>query len=131
MSGPFLFVPVCPKIARRCRRCTNKNGGTGVITMSAPTRPTAEIVRLGKEIYERDIRSRIEDGHHGEYVAIDVESGEWAVASSDGEALGRLRAQHPGAVDLLMEHIGYRALHSFGAGSLRVRPVSRAWAATA
>ena len=97
----------------------SRNAGTGVITMNAPTRPTAEIARLGKEIYERDIRSKMEDGHHGEYVAIDVESGEWAVASSDGEALERLRAQHPGAVDVLMERIGYRALHSFGAGSMR------------
>ena len=33
--------------------------------MNAPTRPTAEIARLGKEIYERDIRSKVEDGHHG------------------------------------------------------------------
>ena len=87
--------------------------------MNAPTRPTAEIARLGKEIYERDIRPKVEDGHHGEYVAIDVETGDWAVAGSDGEALERLRARRPGAVDVLMERVGFRALHSFGAGSLR------------
>ena len=87
MSGPFLFVPVRPKIARRCRLCTNKNGGTGVITMSAPTRPTAEIARLGKEIYERDIRSK-EDGHHGDYVAIDVESGEWPLPAATRKRWG-------------------------------------------
>ena len=90
----------------------------GVITMNAPTRPTAEIARLGKEIYERDIWSRMEDGHHGEYVAIDVETGDWAIANTDGEALERLRARCPGAVNVLMERVGYRALHSFGAGSL-------------
>ena len=91
----------------------------GGITMNAPTRPTAEIARLGQEIYERDIRSKVEVRHHGEYVAIDVESGEWAVANTDGEALERLRAQRPDAIDVLMERVGYRALHSFGAGSLR------------
>ena len=83
------------------------------------TRPTAGIARLGKEIYERDILSKLEDSHHGEYVAIDVETGDWTIADTDGEALERLRARRPGAVDVLMERVGYRALHSFGAGSLR------------
>ena len=87
--------------------------------MNAPTHSTAEIARLGKEIYQRDIRSKAEARHFGEYVAIDVESGEWAIAGSDGEALERLRAQRPGVVDVLMERVGYRALYSFGAGSLR------------
>ena len=89
------------------------------MTVNAPTRPKSEIARLGKEIYQRDVRSRVEADHFGAYVAIDVESGEWAIANSDGEALERLRAQRPGAVDVLMERVGYRALHSFGAGSLR------------
>ena len=87
--------------------------------MNAPTRPTAEIARLGKEIYERDIRPKMDDGHHGEYVAIDVDTGDWTDADTDGDALERLRARHPGAVDVLMERVGYRALHSFGAGTLR------------
>ena len=87
--------------------------------MSTPTRPTAEIARLGKKIYQRDIQPKVEDGHFGEYVAIDVETGDWAIANSDGEALERLRALRPAAVDVLMERVGYRALHSFGAGSLR------------
>ena len=96
-----------------------KQASTGAITMNAPTRPTAEIARMGKEIYQRDIQSKVEDGHHGEYVAIDVGTGDWAIANSEREALERLRAQCPGAVDVLMERVGYRALRSFGAGSLR------------
>ena len=93
--------------------------------MNAPTRPTAEVARLGKDIYERDIRSKAEAHHCGEYVAIDVETGDWAIAQSEREALGRLRARHPGAVDVLMERIGYRVLRSFGAGSLRGPGVRR------
>ena len=87
--------------------------------MNMPTRPKAEIARLGKYIYERDIRPKVEASHSGEYVAIDVETGDWAIADTDGEALERLRSQRPAAVDVLMERVGYRALHSFGAGSLR------------
>ena len=89
------------------------------MTVNAPTRPKEEIARLGKEIYERDIRPKVEAGHCGEYVAIDVETADWAMADTDGEALERLRSQRPDAVNVLMERVGYRALHSFGAGSLR------------
>ena len=87
--------------------------------MNAPTRPTEEIARLGKEMYERDIRPKVEADHVGKYVAIDIETGDWAIASCDREALERLRVQSPGAIDVLMERAGYRALRSFGAGSLR------------
>ncbi|MDE0629981.1 MAG: hypothetical protein OXH73_00610 [Caldilineaceae bacterium] len=41
-------------------------------------RPREETARLGDEIYERDIRPQVEADHHGEYVAIDVDSGSWA-----------------------------------------------------
>lgn len=90
-----------------------------VIMMNAPTRPTEEIARMGQEIYQLHIRPKVEDGHHGEYVAIDVGTGDWAIANSGREALEQLRAQRPGVVDVLMERVGYRALRSFGAGSLR------------
>ncbi len=86
---------------------------------TAPTRPRDEIVRLGKEIYERDIRPQVEADHFGEYVAIDVETGDWAVADGEIAALDRLLAMRPQAIDVLMERVGYRALRSFGAGSLR------------
>ena len=82
-------------------------------------RPREETARLGKEIYERDILPQVEDDHFGEYVAIDVETGDWVVADDEIAALERLRALRPEAIDVLMERIGYRALRSFGAGSLR------------
>lgn len=53
--------------------------------------------RLGDEIYERDIRPQVEASHHGEIVAIDVDSGSWAAADSVLKAAELLRAQHPGA----------------------------------
>ncbi len=39
------------------------------------------------------------------------------VADQEIAAAARLRAMCPGAVNVLMERGGYRALHSFGAGS--------------
>ena len=84
-----------------------------------PRRPREAAVRMGKEIYERDILPQVEADHFGEYVAIDVETGDWAVADTTRTAVERLRALRPGAVDVLCERVGYRALRSFGAGSLR------------
>ncbi len=87
---------------------------------TAPTRrPREETARLGKEIYERDILPQVEDAHFGEYVAIDVDSGSWAVADGEIAAVDQLRAMRPSAVNVLCERVGYRALRSFGAGSLR------------
>ena len=82
-------------------------------------RPRKEAVRLGREIYQRDILPQVEADHFGEYVAIDVETGDWVVADTTRVAVERLRERRPDAVDVLCERVGYRALRSFGAGSLR------------
>ena len=86
--------------------------------MKTPTRrPREETARLGDDIYERDIRPNVEADHHGEYVAIDVESGRWAISDDLRVAAKHLRAQRPDAVDVWLLRVGYRALHSFGGGS--------------
>ena len=86
---------------------------------TAPTRPLEEIARLGDEIYERDIRSQVEAAHHGEYVAIDVDSGIWAIADSELAAAERLRSQRADAPNVWLLRVGYRAIASIGGGSLR------------
>ncbi|MCY4580610.1 MAG: hypothetical protein OXD31_16400 [Chloroflexi bacterium] len=82
-------------------------------------RPREEAVSLGKEIYQRDILPQVQADHFGEYVAIDVDSRNWAVADNENNALERLRGVCPDAINVLMERVGYRALRSFGAGPLR------------
>lgn len=90
--------------------------GEGIV--ASPRRPREETAHLGKELYERDIRSQVEADHHGEVVAIDVDSGSWAVANGEIAAVDRLRETKPGAVNVLCERVGFRALRSFGARSL-------------
>ena len=82
-------------------------------------RPAKETARLGDEIYERDIRPRVKADHHGKYVAIDVDSGIWAVADSILVAAERLRDQSPDAHDVWSVRVGFRALHHFGGRPLR------------
>ena len=84
----------------------------------APTRPKEETARLGKEIYERDIRPQVEPDHRGRVVAIDVDSGEYAIADTASVAAKRLRAQRLDAGVWLMR-VGYRTLRHFGGSSLR------------
>ena len=87
-------------------------------TPARQRRPRKEVVRLGKAIYQRDILPKVEADHFGEYVAIDVDSGNWVIADREIAAAEGLRAMCPGAVNVLMERVGYRALRSFGAGSM-------------
>ena len=86
--------------------------------MSAPTLPKEETARLGKEIYERDIQPLVETDHRGQVVAIDVDSGDYAIANTASAAAKRLRAMHPDAGVWLMR-VGYRTLRHFGGSSLR------------
>ena len=83
-----------------------------------PTLPLEETARLGDEIYERDIRPRVEADHHGEVVAIDLESGEYAIADPALSAADALRERHP-APDVWVVRIGYPALRTFGGSSQR------------
>ena len=77
------------------------------------------VAPLGKAIYERDICHLVEPDHDGEYVAIDVDSGKWALGEDVRDAVDNLREMQPEAINVLLERAGYRVLYSFGAGSLR------------
>ena len=84
-----------------------------------PARRSAEETgRLGDEIYEKDIRSQVEETHHGKIVAIDVDSGDYAIGDTVSAASERLRERCPDA-DVWAVRVGYRTLHHFGGGSFR------------
>ena len=82
-------------------------------------RPKEETARFGDEIYSRDVKAQVEADHDGEYVAIDVDSGSWAIAESELAASDKLRAQCPEAINVWLLRVGYRAVASIGGGSLR------------
>ncbi len=86
---------------------------------TAPTRPKEETARLGDEIYERDIRPQVEADHHGEIVSIDVDTGLWAMGEELRDAVERLRAQRPEAIDVWSLRVGHRGVYKFGGSTLR------------
>ena len=86
--------------------------------MATPVRrPAEETGRLGDEIYDRDIRHLVEADHHGEFVAIDVDSGDYAIASSVLAAAERLRGRCPDA-DTWLVRVGPPTLRTFGGSFL-------------
>ena len=95
-----------------------KQASKGGLTLNAPTRPTEETARLGDEIYQRDIRAKVEGTHHGQVVAIDVDSGDYAIADTGLAAADALRKRRP-ARDVWAVRVGYPTLRTFGGNSAR------------
>ena len=79
-------------------------------------RSADEVGRLGDEIYEREIRSQVEADHHGEYIAIDVDSGCWGLGANLLEAREQLDRQRddPDSRNVFGLRVGYDVLRHFG-----------------
>jgi hypothetical protein len=73
-----------------------------------------ETARLGDAIYEGTVRTRVEGEHWGEIVAIDVDSGEYAIAEDALTAAQDLRVRRPNA-DVWLVRVGSRTLDRIGA----------------
>ena len=93
---------------------------TGVrwMTVRQPRYSKEEFARRGDEIYESQVRPQVEEGNHGKIVAIDIETGAFEVADEILTATDRLFEQLPDAQPWIVR-IGHRAVHRFGARSLR------------
>ncbi len=86
--------------------------------MNTRTYSAEETARRGDEIYEREIRARVEPTHRSQVVAIDIVSGAYVVAANALSASQKLLTQHPHA-EIWCVRIGSRVLHRIGGGSLR------------
>jgi hypothetical protein len=74
--------------------------------------PLEEFARRGQELYEQQIRSRVEAGNHGKIVAIAIDSGAYEVADDLGAAGKQIFARYPDAQVWYMR-IGYPAVDRF------------------
>jgi hypothetical protein len=82
--------------------------------------PTAEeVARRGEEIYERELRSKVEDQHRGKFLVLDIETGAYEIDEDDLAASERVLDRNPEA-ELYGIRIGsptaYRLGSSFGLG---------------
>lgn len=72
-----------------------------------------EVAGRGKEIYEKNIKERVEPHEKGKFVVIDIETGEYEIDESDLAATKRALAKRPEAV-LHGIRVGYRTAHNLG-----------------
>jgi hypothetical protein len=80
-----------------------------------------EIARRGEELYEQQIRDKVEtDENLGKIIVIDVETGEYEIDDIGFEASKRLRSRHPDAV-LLGLRIGYDVVEAFAGAPERIK----------
>jgi hypothetical protein len=59
---------------------------------------TEEIGRRGEEIYQRDIRLHVLPQHKGEFLVLDIETGDYEMGADDLKTEKRLRARRPDGV---------------------------------
>jgi hypothetical protein len=74
-----------------------------------------EVARRGRAIYEQRLRERLLAAHKGEFVVVDVLTGDYEVDSDDVTAEMRLRARRPEAA-LYETRVGYTTAYSLGGG---------------
>lgn len=66
----------------------------------------------GERLYRTKLRRLLEKTHHGEYVAIEVESGDYFVGKTMGEALAAAEQKYP-RKRFYFIRVGYPAAVSF------------------
>ena len=83
--------------------------------MGHPRYTTQEIVTRGRELYERQIRSQVENGNIGKILVVDIETGEYEIDDDHLRATQRALSKHPNAA-LYSVRIGYPTLAKIGGG---------------
>ncbi len=83
------------------------------MTVRQPRYPMAEHARRGQELYEQQVRAKVEAGNHGRIVAIDIETGEYELADDTLTAGNQLRARLPDP-QIWVERIGHKGVYRFG-----------------
>lgn len=78
-----------------------------------PRYSAEEIGSRGRAIYEKAIRARVEPEHVGEFLVVDIETGDYEVGDDEREVCSRARARSAGGA-LYGLRIGARASGRIG-----------------
>lgn len=73
-----------------------------------------EFARRGRALYDQRIRKQVDPAENGRIVAIEIETGEFAVADDVPSACKSLIAKNPDA-QIWTVRAGHRAVHRVGA----------------
>ena len=73
----------------------------------------AEFARRGDAIYEKEVRPQLKASNMDKFAAVDIESGEFAIAADELKACHKLRKRIPDA-QIWMVRVGYPYVHRIG-----------------
>ncbi len=82
-----------------------KSGGDAMVR---PPDDIEDLARRGEEYYDKFLRAKLEPGHRGEYLYLDVETGEYELDADEVAAMERATARHPDSVFYILR-VGYPA----------------------
>jgi hypothetical protein len=68
-----------------------------VVPMAHPSYTSDEIARRGQALYEEQIRAQVEAHHEGEFLVLNIETGEYEMDANELAAWQRAQAKHPDA----------------------------------
>jgi hypothetical protein len=83
------------------------------MTGRQPRYSKEEHARRGIELYEPQVRARVEAGNRGKIVGIDIDTGDFELAEDTLTAADRLLARRPDA-QIWFVRIGQPGVHHFG-----------------
>jgi hypothetical protein len=81
--------------------------------MKSQSMTPEEIARRGQDIYDHEIRDKVESAHRGEFLVVDVLTGAYEIARDDLTASDRALEKNPKAV-LYGVKIGSAAAYRLG-----------------
>ena len=82
--------------------------------MPDTTTDPQDLARRGQAYYDEHLRAELEPEHNGEYLFLDVESGDYEMDEDELAAMARARAKHPRSVFYILR-VGYPTAGSIGA----------------
>ena len=77
------------------------------------------IAERGREIYETQIRPQVEADHHGEFLVINTQTGEYELAPEEDIVTENAFQRFGDGENFYTVRVGYRAVARLGGGRLR------------
>jgi len=77
-----------------------------------------EVAERGDEMYASLVKPKLKKKDKGRIVALDIESGEWAIGKDVLDASHRLQAKGSNPETTFFVRVGYRYVHKFGFSEL-------------
>lgn len=87
--------------------------GTTTLRKKLPTKEERAKVGKAADAIYAPLREQLEKERWGDYIAINVDNGDYAIAPDDLEAVKAIKTKYPGIIPFTIR-IGYKAVVHFG-----------------